>query len=455
MEEIDISRIITDFKQVFEVENRMIFSAKFGDGKSYFLDKFIKSYSKEDNDYYFITLHPVNYVLEENKDVIEYIKRDILFQLIKDDKIYDYTTKGDKLFNAVCNRESFARLADFLISIVPVDGLKNGIEKTKKLLKIIKEKYEEQDTVKLVDNYLNGFYGLKGSISECDAFTCLIQKTLEHQLAKSVLIIEDLDRLDPAHFFRIMNVLSSQVDNPYYSDCVNENKFGFNKIILVMDYDVAKHIFHHFYGMEANYDGYMSKFLNTIPFRFSILDEAHRQVRAKLAQIFCNQNSRWLCGDLVPVSEDGRVYSLSREVNILSVRRCKEFLDDKISTHISKTWSNSSISIPTMIDIAKLLYCFKFFETDSLYTIFEMLVLNLDGLGIVKLFMPLFCAKHKRNYFTIQVGDIVYECIYDESKQAFSVESTNAWDDDTMVGLESIRNAARSMKEDVLKLIIG
>ena len=37
-------------------------------------------------------------------------------------------------------------------------------------------------------------------------------------MAKSVLIIEDLDRIDSAHLFRIMNVLSSQVDNPYYSN---------------------------------------------------------------------------------------------------------------------------------------------------------------------------------------------------------------------------------------------
>lgn len=39
-------------------------------------------------------------------------------------------------------------------------------------------------------------------------------------MAKSVLIIEDLDRIDPAHLFRIMNVLSSQVDNPYYSEVI-------------------------------------------------------------------------------------------------------------------------------------------------------------------------------------------------------------------------------------------
>ena len=44
MEKIDISQYITDFKQVFEKESRMIFSAKFGDGKSYFLNEFIESF---------------------------------------------------------------------------------------------------------------------------------------------------------------------------------------------------------------------------------------------------------------------------------------------------------------------------------------------------------------------------------------------------------------------------
>lgn len=83
MDTINISQNIKDFKQVFEKESRIIFSARFGDGKSYFLNEFIKSYDEKKNDYYFITLHPVNYVVEENRDVIEYIKRDILFQLIR------------------------------------------------------------------------------------------------------------------------------------------------------------------------------------------------------------------------------------------------------------------------------------------------------------------------------------------------------------------------------------
>ena len=59
MDTIDISQNIQDFKQVFEQESRIIFSARFGVGKSYFLNEFMKSYDEKKNDYYFITLHPV------------------------------------------------------------------------------------------------------------------------------------------------------------------------------------------------------------------------------------------------------------------------------------------------------------------------------------------------------------------------------------------------------------
>ena len=44
MDTIDISQNILDFKQVFENESRIIFSARFGDGKSYFLNEFMKSF---------------------------------------------------------------------------------------------------------------------------------------------------------------------------------------------------------------------------------------------------------------------------------------------------------------------------------------------------------------------------------------------------------------------------
>ena len=52
MDTIDISQNIQDFKQVFEKESRIIFSARFGDGKSYFLNEFINRYDEKKNDYY-------------------------------------------------------------------------------------------------------------------------------------------------------------------------------------------------------------------------------------------------------------------------------------------------------------------------------------------------------------------------------------------------------------------
>lgn len=67
------------------------------------------------------------------------------------------------------------KLADFAASIIPVKGLKEGYKALKGLVSTIDEKRKEQDVLHVVDDYLNGFYGKMGSISECDAFTCQIE----------------------------------------------------------------------------------------------------------------------------------------------------------------------------------------------------------------------------------------------------------------------------------------
>ena len=412
MEPIDISNNIYDFKQVFESESRIIFSAKFGDGKSYFLKKFMESYPKEANDYYFITLHPVNYVVEENRDVIEYIKRDILFQLIKDNRIYDFKEGYDKIFDAVCNGESLSKLADFAASIIPVKGLKEGYKALKGLVSTIDEKRKGQDVLHVVDDYLNGFYGKSGSISECDAFTYLIQKSLEQMMAKSVLIIEDLDRIDPAHLFRIMNVLSSQVDNPYYSEVPNGNKFGFDKIILVMDYEIAKHLFHHFYGKEANYEGYMNKFLNTLPFSYSINEEAHRQVRQKILDI-CKTGVFLSLDQKLSNNPKDRI-SFQLALNNSSVRKCKEFLDLDVASLIRKKWLNGEYSIPTDSTWVRILVCYRFFMPDkSIKSIMEAMIHGFTDLQLAELAMPFYCAVNEERFFYLRIKDEMYMIKYD------------------------------------------
>lgn len=75
MELIPIDKELSDFKSHLEINERTIFSAKFGDGKTFFLNEFKKLYK---DDYYFITLYPINYSIADNQDIFEYIKRDIL-----------------------------------------------------------------------------------------------------------------------------------------------------------------------------------------------------------------------------------------------------------------------------------------------------------------------------------------------------------------------------------------
>ena len=454
MDTIDISQNIQDFKQVFENENRIIFSARFGDGKSYFLKEFMESYDEKDNDYYFITLHPVNYVVEENRDVIEYIKRDILFQLIKDNRIYDFKEGYDKIFDAVCNGESLLKLADFAASIIPVKGLKEGYKALKGLVSTIDEKRKEQDVLHVVDDYLNGFYGKSGSISECDAFTYLIQKSLEQMMAKSVLIIEDLDRIDPAHLFRIMNVLSSQVDNPYYSHVPHGNKFGFDKIILVMDYEIAKHLFHHFYGKEANYEGYMNKFLNTLPYSYSIKEEAHRQVRQKILDI-CKTGVFLSLDQKLSDNPKDRI-SFLLALNNSSVRRCKEFLDIDTNSLFRKKWLNGEYSIPTDSTWVRILVCYRFFMPDkSIRSIMEAMIHGFTDLQLAELAMPFYCAVNEERFFYLQIKDDMYMIRYNAMLNLVTNGVVRNHGNVVPESIANIKKVLYNVESSICNLLIG
>lgn len=454
MDTIDISQNIQDFKQVFENESRIIFSAKFGDGKSYFLKKFMESYPKEANDCYFITLHPVNYVVEENRDVIEYIKRDILFQLIKDNRIYDFKEGYDKIFDAVCNKDSLLKLGNFVASIIPIEGLKEGYEALKDFASTIHEKYKSQDVLHVADDYLNGFYGKSGSISECDAFTCLIQKSLEQMMAKSVLIIEDLDRIDPAHLFRIMNVLSSQVDNPYYSEVPHGNKFGFDKIILVMDYEIARHLFHHFYGKEANYDGYMNKFLNTLPYSYSIREEAHWQVRQKIFDICKTEEVLSLDQSLSSDTND-RI-SVPLAICQLSVRRSKEFLDIDINSLFRDEWYKKEFHISTKTVWMKVLVCYRFLMPDKpLSKILDAMLYGFSDLQFAEFAAPYYYVLKGQNLFYIEVEGGICMIKYNELDNFVQNEKVYRWQQNKIESLSEIRRLLRNMQQNFLDLLIG
>lgn len=92
---IPIDNRISEFSNHLYSHPRTILSAKYGDGKTFFLSKFIK----EKKRFVSIVIHPVNYQVMENKDVFELIKRDILFQILKEGIIgNDYALTDSQMF---------------------------------------------------------------------------------------------------------------------------------------------------------------------------------------------------------------------------------------------------------------------------------------------------------------------------------------------------------------------
>lgn len=263
MEVLPVDSEIQRFREHLESNKRIILSAKFGDGKTYFLNEVKKQLSAE---YYFITLYPVNYSVAPNEDIFEYIKRDILSQLDKDEKLDRIDVES--MLSTIATWENVKSILYPLLEVSPMGKL---VAKILDKCKDMKDDYDSRKST--FEKYDLHFREQRGGLYEEDGYTKLIEHALhgirvpqnQKDERKPILIIEDLDRVDPAHLFRILNVLGAHID-----ENAQTNKFGFENIVVVMDYDATEHIFHHFYGEKANYSGYISKFMSHYPFKYSI-----------------------------------------------------------------------------------------------------------------------------------------------------------------------------------------
>lgn len=277
-EMIDVEPICRQFKQYLEIDSRCILSAKFGDGKSYFLSKFTQMFSDE---YLFITIYPVNYQVMENGEIFELIKRDILLRLLSEKVIISRKINVTKSYQiAYYLRQNYEKVFEDLVQIIPsfnfcgleinLGNIYKGVKKISRDYKEWEEKINatERDTV---DKFIGGSKYIKGSIDEFDVISQLIYNIITEYKKSSgkkvVLIIEDLDRIDPAHIFRILNVFSAHFDNQMYGE---NNKYNFDKIITVCDYNNIRNIYHHVYGEKTDFIGYISKFSNIEPFNYSL-----------------------------------------------------------------------------------------------------------------------------------------------------------------------------------------
>ena len=314
MTTINITHELKRFHLHLVQKPQTILSAKFGDGKTYFLNEYIHQHEA---DTFFVVLHPVNYVVSPNEDIFEYIKRDILCALMQTEELQKIDWK--KTIKDVVLGKDFAKLTDDMLTMLaPHLQMISEVTPIAKILpKSVDLVMQVRDKVSL-KKYIEHFQEVKGGLFELDDISIVIQKTIQAiqaQDKRCVLIIEDLDRLDPGHLFRILNVLSAHIDS---DKCTN--KFCFDNIVAVLDYDTTRHIFHHFYGEKANYEGYMSKFMSSQPFEYSITKVAHEQLEAYLKND-CRIES---LGNF-PKNTSG--LSLVEKINNMSVRDVEHVLN--------------------------------------------------------------------------------------------------------------------------------
>lgn len=306
--------------------HRIIFSAPFGSGKTTFLKDYFLNASSEFECFH---LYPVNYSVASNEDVFELIKFDILFNFLNrgiDFEKIEITKEVSFGFFTQKNPENI--ILPF-IRHIPLIG-KQVSEIGKSLLNLYK-KFEVEhsknqvDQEKTVINYLEQISKTKGNLKEEDFYTQLIcelsaQLKSKNKDKKSVLVIDDLDRIDPDHIFRILNVFSAHFDQES-----SENKFDFDKIILVCDINNIRKIYSNRYGQDVDFSGYIDKFYSKKVFEFSLGGE----VKNKLSEVF----------DRVYIKTQNEEYTLAKyrsqkdilcvhyilyslvESNFLSVRR--------------------------------------------------------------------------------------------------------------------------------------
>lgn len=263
-------------KHISDPQNvRILFSGKFGIGKTTFINQYFAG--KEDG-YVKIHLYPVNYSIASNEDIIDLIKYDILMELIREGA--EFTCEDISKVDAIVGftKENSIEVVKALIGCIPkigkeVNAAYNGLENIGKSFDEYYKgkKNDEGDTT---NDFANLIKNGKGLIYENSAITSIICNKID-QLAKEkkkvVLVIDDLDRIDPDHIFRLFNVFAAHFDSTAGDS--SSNKFGFDKVMFVCDVENIRSIFKHKYGAETDFGGYIDKFYSKEVYEFdNILD---------------------------------------------------------------------------------------------------------------------------------------------------------------------------------------
>lgn len=223
-----------------------------------------------------------------------------------------------------------------------------------------------------------------------------------------------------------------------------------------MDYDITRHLFHHFYGLNANYDGYMNKFMSSTPFCFSITEAAQMQVKERIIQLIGVSDLSKITGHNIYKPYDNQIVSLVECISSMSVRQCKDFMDIDIDTYIKPNWRKGTRIISTQVSFIRLLACFKLISSHSLSLVFTSLMDCISGDVAIQLLLPLFFESTKQTCFFIKDDRALYECSYDIQKNQHEIRTTHSqvYENQTQ-DLGNLKNKVKEMKDEILDLIIG
>lgn len=272
MNYIDTPNSISDFSLFLNKvgNNRIIFSGKFGTGKTTFLNHYFEDGNALDK-YFVCKLYPINYVTSNNKDIYELIKYDILIQLLKAElEIKSEDLVGLNVGTKIVDKYSFPILKD-LAGVIPVIGenLSNvisGIEKIKQA----SIEYINSNPQNRINDFLKEYQEQTGSPYEQNDISTLIKVLINKIKAtgkKTTLIIDDFDRLEPIQTFRILNIIST--NDTHRND--DENRFGFDKIIIVCDIYNIRDSYIHINGLRGSFNGYIDKFYSKNVYHFDAM----------------------------------------------------------------------------------------------------------------------------------------------------------------------------------------
>lgn len=401
--------------------HRILFSGKYGSGKTYFLHEFFITQKKDE--YETIHLFPTNYAIAKNEDVVKLLQFDILYELL----IKGYLAPSEKMFST---KETIASFVQSNLPKIIKDVVSHCGKIGKKLSDVFdtytqwSAKYEAFDkgiNQNAEDKAREAFYNLMNEV-EYNATAELIEMVNSSIDKQKVLIVDDLDRIDPEHIFRLLNLFSAQTSNyfsAHWPTGQDENRYGFDKIIFVCDIDNIRNIFRAKYGDGVDFAGYIDKFYSIAPFFFNnnnmVAQEAHRFV--------ASINSEW------PPDNRHQFTSLVRILlyyKALSLRKLKEkeftYWEYPLRKYPTLARSSNAFSVGIM-DFVLFLYGTK---EDALVAIrnysdeIAVEMLEKSDYRIVDLFIPFLLSDYslrEGDDFSYQSQNLdlklTYKCVQD------------------------------------------